>query len=298
MPSWIFFSLGAPALYAVSNFFDKFLVEKRIRTLIVLPMLSGAVAFVLGAVIFAVRGFPLLPLPQALAVLAAGATATLALVPYYKAMLLDDPSRIIPLYESRPIFVLILAYIFLGEVLHENQLLAFLLILIGGIILSVEKIDQETFRLRKAVGWVLFASFIFSFPSILFKYVAIQQNFWDSLAYEFMGSGLGVLALLLFQRNRKAATEEGARVGANLWAILITNELIYAAGLVSAFYAVSLASPALVAVLGGTQPFFVLIFGLILSVWFPHVVKEDIRGSTIIQKVVAIAIIFAGVMFL
>ena len=61
---------------------------------------------------------------------------------------------------------------------------------------------------------------------------------------------------------------------------------------------IALTAVAIVSVLNRFQPLFALLYGVILSIWFPHVLKEDIKGSTIALKVVSIAIIFVGLWFI
>ena len=55
---------------------------------------------------------------------------------------------------------------------------------------------------------------------------------------------------------------------------------------------------ALVSVVGGIQPLFALVIGLVLSKWVPQIIKEDTKKGTVVLKLVAIAIIFVGVIFI
>jgi len=79
-----------------------------------------------------------------------------------------------------------------------------------------------------------------------------------------------------------------------MFLILVINEVIYLVGHVLNFLAVSLAPVALVSALGGIQPFFMLVFGIILSIFWPKIIKEDITKKTLLIKFVSVLLIFLG----
>lgn len=293
---WIFFAIAAPAFYGISNLFDKFLIEKKIHDPILLTIFGGIVVFVAGSIIFAIRGFGILAGWQIAVLLVSGALGEIALVPYYKALSLDDTSRIMPFFQVGPVFVFILSFFILGETLKQRQLLAFLLILAGSFILSIENFDMSLFRIRRSFWYAMFASFLWATPYVIFKLVAIRQGFWETCAYELMGNALGAALLFLFYRRR--FLKELRLVTPGAWGIINANEGIFFIGRLCGFYAVALGSVSLVSVLGGLNPLFVFSFGLILSFWFPRIIKEDISRFTITLKIIAITLVFAGVWFI
>ncbi len=298
--SWIFFAIAAPLLYAASNFFDKFLIEKRVRDPMILAIFGGFLTCLIGLGILVFRGFPSIPSEQLIYLFVAGMLFGLALVPWYKALTLEDASRVSPLFQAIPLMVLAMSYLFLGERLAQWQLLGFLFILVGGYLLSVKELGRGIFRIRKALWWALLASLLFSVPLVLFKFVSSDLGFWDSLAYEFLGGGIGALILfsyVVFSR-RVGFKEEITRTRFGTWGLIGSNEAVYIISRMCNFYAISLAAVSLVTVLGGFQPFFMLAFGLILSRWFPNVVKEDVEKKTVVLKLAAIILIFAGVWFI
>jgi drug/metabolite transporter (DMT)-like permease len=50
----------------------------------------------------------------------------------------------------------------------------------------------------------------------------------------------------------------------------------------------------LVAALSSVQPFFVLLIAVVLSVFYPKILKEEIGKSAVLLKAVAILVMFAG----
>jgi hypothetical protein len=106
--------------------------------------------------------------------------------------------------------------------------------------------------------------------------------------------GIGAIILLSWPPYRAGFRRETKKLTLSTWGLLFVNETVYVFALLSMFYAILLGSVALVSVIGGVQPFFVLVYGLILSIWFPSVIREDIQKNTVLMKALAILLIFMG----
>lgn len=293
---WILFAIIANVLFAVSNLFDKFLIEKRVRDPLALTVFGGWIDLLFTLIIVLIHGLSITGPLQAGVLLLSGVMVELALIPYFKALSLEDASRISPLFQSMPVFVLLLSSVFLRETLTHRQLLGFLLILSGSFIVSMHKTDAGIFKIRKAFWWVLLASILWALPAVMFKFVVVKQTFWDALALEFFGVAIGATILFFLYKTRVLAQIRD--IGAGTWSILNINELIYIAGRVSNFYAITLGLVSLVAVLGGTIPLFVFLFGLMLSLWFPGIIKEDITRASIVTKISSIILVSCGLWFI
>ena len=293
---WILFAIIANVLFAVSNLFDKFLIEKRVRDPLALTVFGGWIDLLFTLIIVLIHGLSITGPLQAGVLLLSGVMVELALIPYFKALSLEDASRISPLFQSMPVFVLLLSSVFLRETLTHRQMLGFLLILSGSFIVSMHKTDAGIFKIRKAFWWVLLASILWALPAVMFKFVVVKQTFWDALALEFFGVAIGATILFFLYKTRVLAQIRD--IGAGTWSILNINELIYIAGRVSNFYAITLGLVSLVAVLGGTIPLFVFLFGLMLSLWFPGIIKEDITRASIVTKISSIILVSCGLWFI
>ena len=294
---WIILALIAPVCFAVNNFIDHFLIEKKINNAAVLTVFASVLGLGAGILILALVGFPVLPWGQTVLLLLSGALIGIAIFPYYLAIAIDDPSRVVPFFQTIPVFVVAGGYVFLREPTSASQLAGIGAITLGAFLLSVKKFNFGLFRLRRSLWLMLLSSLCIAASILLFRLVVVNQKFWPSLGYDIVGEGLGGLSLLLFARYRLQSRQELKKVSFNLGLIFGANQAIYLAGRALAYKAVALAPAALVAAVGGIQPFYVLVMGTALSVWFPSVIKEDIRRSTIALKVLAICLIFIGVWF-
>lgn len=297
--SWIFYTILSQALWAFTNVGDRFLISKRIKDAPTLAIITTIFSTVVGLTILIQQGFPLFAPKQTIIILIAGALCTLASIPYYKAMALDDASRVIPLFQFLPVFTLLFSSIILHERLTSHQFMGFILITAGGILLALKKIDWRFLRLRKSFWYMMASTVLYALSAVLFKFVVVQQNFWVSLGYDFVGEGAGAIILLLAVRAYRE------RVGAELKKIkrpaallLSINEVAYIIARLASSYAILLAPVALVMAVGGVQPIFVLIYGTIISIWFPKILQEDTGKNTLVIKLVAIFIIIIGLWYL
>ena len=295
---WFVFAIAAQFFYTASAFIDRFLIEKRVKDAISLSIIGGTVSFIVGLVILAFRNFPNFPIEQIILVIIAGALFEISLFPYYKAMAIDDPSRVVPLYQTIPIFVLLFSFIFLGESLSLVQLAGFALVLFGGFMLSIKKPGLGVFKLRKSFWFMMAATATIAVGLVLFKFVVDIQGIWDSLGYEYLGAGLGAFILYFSPFKQMSFREAVKGTTPSTGAIIGTNEALWVLGRFATFFSSSLAPVSLIAVIGGVQPLFVFLGGLIISIWLPNIVKEDLSSGAIKTKIIAIILAFIGILLI
>lgn len=291
--TWFFFALLTPILFSAANFVDKFLITKKVPNPMVLTILGTWFAGIFGLVIGLIVGFEISFSWQLLILILAGTLLALYLVPYYKALSLDDTSRVVPLYQFVPIFTILISYLFLKESLTLKMFLGFILITVGGFILGSDKIDFGFLKPRPAFWFMLLSGFLYACAGILFRFVVRDSAFWPSLSYEFIGMGIGGLILFVFFKEKRHFLSQVSDLKPVIGLILAGEALSTPARMSTAF-ALSLAPAAFVTIVGNSQPLFLLLFGLILSLWFPKIIKEDIGKRVVGKKLVNSFLILAG----
>ena len=294
---WLFYAILSYALYSVTNFIDKFLVEKQTYEPVTLIILGGFLSFFVALLLFVWKGFPVVEQLQIFLLILIGILLSFYCLPYFKALLLEDTSRVVPLFQFFPIFVLVLSYIFLKQTLTANQLLGFGFITAGGFILGSERLSIKVFRLRKSFWYMMLSSFLYALTSILFKFVTVT-DFWVSMSYQTLGITLGAFLLLLFKPYRRIFLKDITHLKKKTAAVLAVSQCITLGADFSYFFAITLASAALVSVMQGTQPVFVMLYGLLLTLFFPKIIKEDISRKTLGIKIAAIFILFVGIVLI
>ena len=76
--------------------------------------------------------------------------------------------------------------------------------------------------------------------------------------------------------------------------ILVANDGLNITAEVTESFALTLATVPMVNIVGATQPFMTLALGLILTIWFPRIIKEDIGKTAIVHKLISITFMFVG----
>lgn len=216
---------------------------------------------------------------------------------YFYALKKDEASVIVPLFQTIPLFSYILGYFVLGEQLTLKQILSGLLIMFGAIALTID-IDKKTIKLS-VLGIMSLASFLVALVSLLFKFVAIQGDFLTTAFWAYFGDALvGVFIFIFIKKYRQQFLSVFKQNKIPVISVNVLNEVLNVVASMCIRFATLLAPLALVWVVNGFQPFFVFLYGLILTIFFPHLGSESLLKRHLIQKVISIIIMFIGTYFL
>jgi bacterial/archaeal transporter family protein len=297
--NWIFYALLSPALYTAVTFVDKHLVSNVVKDYKSLPIYSSIVGFVAGLLFWIITGFPFLSARDGLIVIATGVITSWSMFLYFKALENEQTSNINILFQMYPVLSLILAYLFLGETITQRQFLGFLLILAAAVGVSIQPRKRGEKILSKAFFLILVFSFMSAVSSVLIKFAIDTTSFSEVLSFESFGIALGGLSVfLLFPSIRRGFLKNAKSIKNKTLKILFVNEGFFVLAKSLGFYALVLGPVALVTVLSGTQAFFGIIFGYILTKLFPKLYKEDVSSGGIIKKMGFAVLIVVGIALL
>jgi drug/metabolite transporter (DMT)-like permease len=296
--SWFFIALCAPFLLACANHNDKFLVsrylkEKNIGSIVIFSSLCSGVA--IPIVSFIEPGVYDVGLVQGSAVVATGMLSVIAVVCYLNALDLDEASFVTPFYQTVPIIAYFLGYFILGETITPAQGLASFVIVVGALALSFEFGERGMRFKRNVVALMLAASFLSAINGVIFKLIAVSKGFWASLFWGFVGQVMAGLTLLVcvpnYRRDFLALFKEQKVAGVGLIALSRTLTSVSEA---VTLYATLLAPVALVLLVNSFQPLFVFTFGVVLTLFFPHVANESLGRMKMLQKGAGIGLMLVG----
>lgn len=292
--TWIIPALIAPFTVTIVNFIDKYVVEKEVKDYRGMPIFVGITGLVVGTAFWFFTGQPILAVRDMLLLLTSGILTVWSSVLYFKAMSLEEASKVIILFQSLPIFILLLSFIFLGERLTYTQLLGFVVILASVIGASDTKL--KGFQVSPAFWLILGVNVMWAVAAILIKFTVNQNSFYDILSFESWGIGLGAVVLFIFSKGiRGSFIESFTTVGKRVLAIMFTNEGLFVVSKAMMFLAYSLGPAALVSVVNSTTVFFGILFGLVLTIFLPHIIQEDIGKTVLLKKSLFAALLFIGI---
>ncbi|MDD4988830.1 MAG: DMT family transporter [Candidatus Pacebacteria bacterium] len=304
---WYIFALVGPIFWAISNHIDKYLVERFYKKKNVgennvgsLVIFTGIAEFVTACIvfIFTPHSIPIAAL-HAVTIIFGGMILIGSFILYLGAIEREEASIVTPLWQMVPVFAYILSYFVLGETLSGKQIVAAILVISGAILISLN-FKKRNIKIKTAViGRMMLASFLVALHIVIFKTIALEENYWASIFWDSIGSAL--FALILFLSIRSYRKQFLSILRENTRAVLTVNfisEGVNAAAGLSYSYALLLAPIALVSVINGLQPFFAFLIGILLTLFLPSLGKEKIGSRSIGQKLVAIALIFIGIYLL
>jgi uncharacterized membrane protein len=296
--SWFLIAFISTLLWSSTNFFDKYLVSKYFqkRGIAVLMIFSALIGLLLLPIILLVRGGQVFALPprDALILIGSGIVYVFAILPYFFALRHEDTSLVTPFFQSIPVFSYFLGLIFLGEQLTVIQVTAALLIILGAVGLSANFTAKKNIFRTRTFGLMMLSSFLYSLNIFFFKFMERGSDFWTTSFWEYTGFSLAALGMLLVGRYRRQFMESLKTNGLPVLGINATNEILNIVAKMIFNFATLLAPLALVWTVNGTQPLVVLVFGIILTVFWPKVFKENITKANLAKKVIFIILIFAG----
>ncbi len=293
---WLFFALLAPLMYTFVIFIDKYIVGHAVSDYWGLPIYSTIAGAVFGTFFWALGDFHGLPRSDALIILLSGALTIWGAVLYFKAISEEESSIIIMMLQMQPLMVLGLSVIFLRDVISGAQLAGFSLILAAAVALAVAKAEQpgKSFKLSTAFWLILVADLMWAVGVILYKAVSPDNPFILTVAYESWGLGLGGALLYVFVPRIRNAFHTTVRESRRAFWMILVNESLFVAAKLIALQAIALGPVALVTVIGGTQVFYGVLLGAVLTLLLPKVYSEDLRGRTLVKKGVWALVMFAG----
>jgi drug/metabolite transporter (DMT)-like permease len=296
MPSYILYALLAYLLLAVHGVVDKFLLNKAINRPIAYTFYAGTTTiFVLLLAPFGLQ--MLSPRNLAIAVIAGGAFL-FATYYLYVAIQKSSVSRILPIEGGLvPIFTYFFAYFFLGDVLTQNQTIAFILLTVGSVLIAVKNDENGKWRVP-ALRDATLAAVLFALSLVLSKYIFDRSNLVTGLVWSRLGMFTIAMSFLLFKPAREAIFVTPKEAGKNNAILFYIVRLV---GAIAGFlqnYAIALGSVVLVNALQGFQFTFLLALTSLLSAYYPKILKETITSRILALKMAAIFLITAGLVIL
>ncbi len=291
---WIFFSILAALCWAIVNTIDKYVLTKWVRKPIVPVMILGVTGLVASICVILLHGLNPMFFQNITLAFIVGIFYVLMIVFYFKAVNIEEISRVIPLFYLSPLFVLILSFFFLGEIFSPIKYLGIFLLVIGAILISLKKPFRISFG--KAFWFMVLVSLIAAVNAVITKYLLNFADFWTIFSYKGIGAFFATIPIFYFNFSDLVLTirEHGKKVILAMSA----NEALNQFALLFIIIATSIGYVTLVNALSSVQPFFVLLFTVVLSVFYPKILKEEINKTVMFQKLIAIILMFVGVMLI
>jgi drug/metabolite transporter (DMT)-like permease len=295
--SWLVFAFSGPILWAASTHIDKYLVERyfkdsNVAVLLIFTALVGLIT--LPFIWFLVPGVADVGPANAALMAFSGLLYMGAMLFYLRALQSEEASVVAPFFQAAPLFGFVLGYVVLGETLSPAELTGGALIIGGTVLVSLRSdLHKSKFNGRLA-ALMLACALSLAVSSLIFKIFALRDEFWPTTFWMFVGEALFGAALLAIASYRRQFLDLLRQNPGAVLSINATNELINLGGGLGTRFALVLAPLSLVQAIGSTTTLFVFGFGVVLSIFFPALGRENLSRRELLHKGLAAVLVAAG----
>jgi len=290
--SWVILVLIAVLFWSIMAIIQKFTRVTYFENSL------GYLIFIVPTTIFAItlllfQPFVFLEGKLAFLALSTGIVLFIGYYFYLESLHKEEVSKVVILFGIAPIFVLILSRIFLKEILTLNQYIAFILILIGSILVSFKKIEQKI-KITAGLIFIVLSNLLFAIQSVLLKYVS-SINLTTMMIYREFGYLISACFLFLISPKVRTYTKKVVNdLNIKKTALVYSAEIIGMCGMFLSYLAIQKGPISLISVTESFQSVFTLILVIIISVFIPKILKEEIGKKTITIKIISIILMIVG----
>ena len=267
-------------------------------------IVSGIVTPIIGIAILIFTGFNFAEVPpiSIVLLLISGVLGSLAGIPYYKALEIDDSTNIGIFFQFSPILYLIIGWIIGDEQFSIIQLLACFIILAAPLLVVITA-KKRSRKVRIKAALLAFISIIFYVAS---GETFIQGNVDGINIFSEIGLVLitkGLSDLLIIGSRRKLRRRLAKVIKSSRRKVLfpinisivmrVIQEFSYRIGLIIA-PSVAIASAASDAV----EPAVIFFMGLLLTILWPKFGREKLQKKTVLVHFIATVLVVIGIVIL
>ncbi|MFH1445615.1 MAG: DMT family transporter [Nanoarchaeota archaeon] len=287
---WVLLAILAAFIWAAVNIVDKYVLTKWVKNPVVPVIFTGIIGITAGIIILLFRGVTLFSIPNFIWVIISGILHTIMTWLFFSSVKHDEVSRVIPVFYLTPVFVLIFAAIFLGEVFTPIKYLGIAFLIISAIAVSI----RFPFRIRLGKGFwfMLLAAISSAVVAVITKHLLNSADYWTVFAYMKIASIFVLIPVMFLYLPDLVAI--GKKHGKKPIIVMAANETVNIFALFLFTIATAVGFVTLVQSLSSVQPFFVLLFAVILSIFFPKILKEEVSKKTVFLKLMATVFVVVG----
>ena len=288
---WYIFALLAPAFWALNNVFIKFLITNKYKSYF--PMIFTVISMdaIFATAIAALTSISTI-FPYSILAFLTGLMPLLAFWFYLNALIKEEVTRIITLFQLIPVFVALISPVFLNEILSAQKYAGIALIVTASILISYKKSGTKSFS--SALKFMIPFGIIIATYTVIDKILLGYLDFPSVFFWNIIGTFTGALFLLSLSKLRQELTRTLSTVGKKGVFTTFIGESLYVMGTICSLIALSLVDAPIASALFGLQPLFVFFYMLLLSLFLPKILNEPRTKPIILLKICAIALTFVG----
>ncbi len=293
--NWVSASLVSAAILAIVHVVDSHLIAKRLPSVQSYLLVLGFIILIVSTVIII-----LFPLPSHLdntillvAILSGVLRAASVYLMFY-TLKREEVSMVIPIVNSYPILVALLAMPILGEFLDTSQWIAIIIVVLGVILATFRGASGGKITWSgKVLCLLLAASALWALSEVMAKYALAVISPWQMYALSHFSMAFIFLLISLRPRILSEWARHQKRSSAII--IIIFNETIAVISVVLLYWAMERGPVSLVSAVSSIRPVFVFIYALIISRFSELLLERRANKGTLLLRFIAVTMIAGGV---
>ena len=297
--NWVAAALASTIIYAGVTVGDKLILTRLGIRLPAFYVFTGASQGIVSLFILAIDPPRGVPIYAALAGFGGGAFWGAGLTLMFWGLTREQVSRVAPVWHTSPIFVAIMAVLFLSESLDWVHWLAIALVVFGAVAISVRSSDLGIgFSIRPTFLVIFLGAILIGSGQLLLKEGSGDQSVWSLMA--FRGLGLFTAMFVPFARPSSfVALARYMRSPFRAAAVIFNDGVGPFVGNLLLLWAIAIGPISLVSSVVASRPLFVLAItigiGLLARRLLPD---EEMTRSDLALKAMATAAVVAGVLII
>lgn len=295
--TWLTLAFLGMFIWSCTAVVDRFALYGRVtskRFYVVVPALLQLPLVLLFPIFFTPTSLE----PITILVSIVGGLIEVALLYYlFVAMSAEEVGRVFPLTSVSAVLTLLAGVLFLNDTLSSSELLAFSLIVVGGVVLSIKISESGTsLSFIKSLRPLLIGAALSSAYTLALRFAFTETDFATGFFFSRIGFFLGGMIVLVIWR--KEIAEQWRVLSRNMRVLIIGNQAVAFSGHAFYFSALALANAALVQSVLAIQGVVIFIIASVVSFINPKLIAESITLRDLAQKGVGILLIVVALSLL
>jgi len=297
---WLVFSLLVPLFAAFNNVVDQIMIRKYFPENGIVAMYMGGLVYLCALPLITIVFYShiIVDLQTGLFLTLIGLLSPFIWIPYFKALEIDDAAVAMPVIQLFPIFLFILAFLFLGETVSPMVLLGAAIMIFASIGITYDP-KIKSLKTRTFI-YMLICAFFVAIQAFAFRIIAGDINVLTASYWIAIGFGI-ILCAMLFGRkkNRKDAYQAFQRSKGKVAIPVIAQECSYFTSIVLTVKALETApSVGIFGSIQGFQNIYILLLSWVAGCFFKDVFESSTLNRVFLARLFWGCLMIAGLFLL
>ncbi|MCX6732758.1 MAG: EamA family transporter [Candidatus Roizmanbacteria bacterium] len=293
--SWILYSLLANVCFGLTVILDKFLNTKKIKSVYSFAIILNLIYLFFILITTYIQRDTFIFNSGAIYSVIAGVFWFFMWICFWKAMQKGEATRVSAIFFSQPIYSSLIGVFIFHEVLTPLKWIGILIIVVGAVASSLGGENHKK-EVRSAYLFALLSAVFSSIGNSISKYAMkdLPPLTVNCIAF------YSTIPLYLFLLKDNTVVKEVKNTFKNMSLTIqfTVRGLFGYMGIILFMTALSTGPISLVTAVSGTQPLFVLVFSVLVSLLYPKAIHEEFNRRVLAPKLAALFLTVAGIIMI